>query len=97
METELKSVAAVSLSSRNCRFILRDEDKEEAEAELRKALDMWTAFMRKRRLPEECVRNPYLKGKHCFVQCLSDTRSMVYKRWLIRDIVIFPEGLGDRH
>ena len=68
VETELKSVAAVSLSSRNCRFILRDEDNEEAEAELRKALDMWTAFMRKRRLPEECVRNPYLKGDHFFVQ-----------------------------
>ena len=60
VETELNSVAAVSLSSRNCRFILRDEEEDD-EAELRKALDMWTAFMRKRRVPEECVRNPYLK------------------------------------
>ena len=60
VETELNSVAAVSLSSRNCRFILRDDD-EDADAESRKALDMWTAFMRKRRAPEECVRNPYLK------------------------------------
>ena len=39
---------------------LRDDD-EDADAESRKALDMWTAFMRKRRAPEECVRNPYLK------------------------------------
>ena len=61
METELKSVAAVSRSSRNCRFILRPED--EVEVDWRNALDMCTAFMRKRRLPEECVRKPYLRRK----------------------------------
>ena len=53
VETELKSVAAVSRSSRNCRFILRPEDEVEVEDEWRNALDMCTAFMRKRRLPEE--------------------------------------------
>ena len=63
VETELKSVAAVSRSSRNCRFILRPEDEVEVEDEWRNALDMCTAFMRNRRLPEECVRKPYLRGR----------------------------------
>ena len=64
VETELKSVAAVSRSSRNCRFILRPEGAEvEEEPDWRNALDMCTAFMRNRRLPEECVRKPYLRGR----------------------------------
>ena len=63
MDTELKSVAAVSRSSRNCRFILRPEDEVEVEDEWRNALDMCTAFMRNRRLSEECVRKPYLRGR----------------------------------
>ena len=63
VETELKSVAAVSRSSRNCRFILRPEDEVEVEDEWRNALDMCTAFMRNRRLSEECVRKPYLRGR----------------------------------
>ena len=66
VETELKSVAAVSRSSRNCRFILRPEDDVEVEDEWRNALDMCTAFMRNRRLPEECVRKPYLSGEETF-------------------------------